>query len=91
MVENGEDINAIGMIRRGVLFDRAMFATPLETAVLVDEANTFDFLMSRGAEAPREHLACLAVDIGARHVRSRFGDNSTCHAGEAWNVIVSRP
>ena len=91
LLEAGADVNDIGMIRRGVLFDRVVLASPLETAVLVDEPPTLEFLMSRGAQFSREHLACLAADIGARHVLPQLGDTERCRPGETWGTVLSRP
>lgn len=90
LMESGASIDEIAMIRPGVLSDRAMFATPLETAVLVDEDAAFELLASRGAELPREHLACLAADIGARAVGARLG-RGDCRAGAAWERVLARP
>jgi len=91
LFETAPQANEIEMIRSGILLDRVVLATPLEAAVIVDEASMLEFLVSRGAELPHERLACLAVDVGARAVLSRLGDASTCRAGEAWAAVLSRP
>ncbi len=91
LLEKGGDPNEIEMIRSGVLFDRVVLATPLETAVIVDEATILEFLVSRGGELGHDRLSCLAADVGARAVRSRLKDDSTCHAGAAWDAGLARP
>ncbi len=91
LLSDGADVNEIGMIRRGVLGDRAVLATPLEAAVIVDETVALDFLASRGADPSREHLACLASDVGALAVRSRLSSAERCRPGAAWDAVLRRP
>jgi hypothetical protein len=90
LVEGGADVNAIGLVRSGILSDRPVLATPLETAVIVDAVAALEFLAARGA-ALDDRLACLAVDVGARAVRPRLGDASHCRAGAALRAVVARP
>jgi hypothetical protein len=90
LLDGGADVNEMGMIRSGVLFDRVVFATPVETAVLRNQAATLHFLVARGASFPREHLSCLAADVGARAVLPAVGV-ATCRAGAAWDSLVTRP
>jgi hypothetical protein len=91
LVESGADVNAIELIRAGVLFDRPLLATPSETAVIVDQAPMLEFLASRGAAVPRDRLTCLATDLGARSVRPQLGDASSCRPGAAWAAVLARP
>ena len=90
LVESGADVNAIGLIRPGILSDRPVLATPLETAVIVDAAATLEFLASHGAE-PVASLTCLAADVGARTLRPGRDDASTCRAGAALQAVLARP
>lgn len=89
-VEDGASVTAIGLIRRGILSEQAVLATPAETAVLVDAPPALEFLASRGVVLS-PNLACLAMDIGARAVRSRLGDLSSCRAGDAIREVLARP
>jgi hypothetical protein len=89
LLEEGADVGAIGLVRAGVLTDRALLLTPLEAAVLVDAAPMIDFLVASGATLPGE-LACLAADAGARAVQARLGD-SRCESGAALRVVLARP
>jgi hypothetical protein len=90
LAEAGADVNAIGLIRRGVLFDQPVLATPVEAAVLVDASPALDFLISRGASID-ERLPCLAMDIGARAVTKRLGEGSGCHKGATLEAVLDRP
>jgi hypothetical protein len=90
LVEGGASASEVGVIRPGILGDRAVLATPLETAVILDQVATVDFLASHGAQRSAA-LACLAVDVGARSVRSRLGDPEHCRAGEALREVLARP
>lgn len=90
LVEGGANASEVGLIRQGILIERPVLATPLETAVILDQAATVDFLVSRGVERSPA-LACLAIDVGARSVRSRLGDPGTCRAGEALREVLDRP
>jgi hypothetical protein len=90
LAEAGEDVNAIALIRRGILFDQPVLATPVEAAVLVDAAPALDFLISRGASID-ERLGCLAMDIGARAVTARLGAVSGCRKGAALEAVIDRP
>lgn len=89
MLEQGEDIHAVGVIRAGVLTDRPLLVTPLEAAVLVDATTMLDYLTASGAAVP-EQLTCLAADAGARAVRAKLGDG-TCHSGDALRDVLARP
>lgn len=89
LLEEGADVGAIGLVRAGVLTDRALLLTPLEAAVLVDATAILDFLVASGATVPGE-LACLAADAGARTVRARLGERS-CESGAALRVVLARP
>ena len=90
LVESGASATEIGLIRPGILGDRAVLATPLEAAVIVDQAAAVDFLASRGVELPAS-LACLAADVGARQIGSRVGEGVGCRAGEALREVLARP
>ena len=90
LVEGGASASEVGLIRRGILTEQAVLATPLETAVILDQAATVDFLVSRGVKSPPA-LACLAVDARARSVRSRLGEPGTCRDGEALREVLDRP
>ncbi len=69
LIEDGADVDAIGLVRAGVLTDQPLLMTPLEAAVLVDAAAMLDFLVDKGAMVPAE-LPCLAADAGrARRTR----------------------
>jgi len=85
------DPNEVGLIRAGVLLDRPILASPLEAAVMVDEPAIFDLLAAGLRDIPRETLACLAVDAGARATLARLGDASHCRPGEAIEAVLSRP
>jgi hypothetical protein len=90
MVESGADVNAIELIRPGVLADRALLTTPGEAAVIVDDSPALEFLASRGAALQGDHLMCLADDLGARSVRSHLAA-SVCERGAAWGRVLARP
>jgi hypothetical protein len=87
----GGDPNEIELIRSGVLLDRVVLATPLETAVIVDAGSIFDVLAAGERNPQNARLTCLAADVGARAVASRLGDASMCRAGAALEVVLSRP
>jgi hypothetical protein len=89
LVEEGADVQAIGLVRAGVLDERPLLLTPLEAAVLVDATGMIDFLVARGADVPSE-LPCLAADVGARAVRARLGERE-CHSGDALRGVLARP
>ena len=89
-VEGGASASEVGLIRRGILADRAVLATPLETAIILDQPATVDYLTSRGVEHSPA-LACLAVDANARLVRSRLGEPGSCRAGDALREVLARP
>lgn len=90
LIEGGASVSDIAMIRAGILTDRPVLATPLEAAVLRDQAATIDFLVSRGAARPPD-LWCLARDVNARTVQSRVGGESACRAGDALGAVLARP
>ena len=81
----------IEMIRRGVLLDRPLLVTPLEAAVIVDDAALLEILERGGAQISQHHLACLAADVGARAIRSRLETSEPCQPGSAWSNVLSRP
>src|SRR5262245_6917036 len=58
-VETGASVSDIALIRPGILADGPVLATPLEAAVIRDQAGTVEFLVARGATAPTD-LRCLA-------------------------------
>jgi hypothetical protein len=89
MIEQGSDVQAVGLIRAGVLTDRPLLVTPLEAAVLVDATTMLDYLTASGAAVP-DQLTCLAADAGARAVRARLGDG-TCRTGDALRAVLARP
>jgi len=91
LVESGADVNAVGLIRSGILSDQPILATPLETAVIVDGAAVLDYLVSRGAASADENLTCLAADVSAKAVRTRVGDASRCRKGAALQAVLARP
>src|SRR5262245_55230720 len=91
LVESGTDVNAIGLIRAGVLSDRPVLATPAETAVLVDGAVALDFLTTRGAAVSDVQLACLALDAGANAVRRHLSASPQCQPGRALQAVLARP
>lgn len=74
-----------------MLLDRLVLATPLETAVIVDEPLIFDLLAEGRPDLPLARLRCLAVDVGARAVLPRLGAAAPCVPGEAWAVVLARP
>jgi hypothetical protein len=90
LLEDGADIDAIGLIRGGILFEQPVLATPLEAAVLVDAAAAFEYLRSRGAHVTPD-VGCLARDIGARAVRSRIADAPSCPPGAVLQAVLDRP
>ena len=91
LVESGADVNAVGLIRAGILSEQPILATPLETAVITDGVAVLDFLASHGAASGDESLTCLAADVGARSVRTRFGDASRCRKGATLQAVLARP
>ncbi len=90
MIEDGARVDAIGLIRAGVLADQPILATPLEAAVMVDAVVSFDYLVSRGAPVT-PNLACLADDVGAQAVRRRVRDTPSCPRGSALADVLARP
>jgi hypothetical protein len=78
------------VIRPGILAARPVLATPLETAVILNQAGTVDFLVAHGAERP-VRLGCLAADAHAAAVRVRFDAAQRCEPGEALRLVLSRP
>lgn len=90
LLEDGAEVDAIGLIRAGVFADRPILATPLEAAVLVDAAAAFDRLRARGATTTA-NLACLAEDVGARATRERVAGASSCAKGAALTELLARP
>lgn len=90
MVEDGSSIDAIGLIRAGVLAEQPILATPLEAAVIVDAVVSFEYLVSRGAPVT-PNLGCLADDVGARAVRQQVRDSTPCPRGSALAEILARP
>lgn len=89
LIEGGEDVRAIGLVRAGVLGDRPLLVTPLEAAVLVDATAMLDFLVANGATVPTD-LTCLAADAGARAVRARLGEG-VCTSGDVLRRVLARP
>jgi hypothetical protein len=89
-IEDGAGVNEIGLIRRGILFEHPVLATPLEAAVLVDSAAAFDYLASQGAHVGAE-ISCLARDIGALAVRKQLTDSPSCPPGSALQAVLNRP
>ena len=90
LLEDGEGVDAIGLIRAGILSSQPVLATPLEAAVLVDAATAFEYLRSRGASVTPD-LSCLARDVGARAVRTWIADAPTCPPGVALQAVIDRP
>jgi hypothetical protein len=90
LVEGGASLTEVAVIRPGFLGDRTVLATPIEIAVIRDQASLVDYLVSRGAVRP-PHLQCLAADAGARTVQAHVGTDTTCHNGEALRAVLSRP
>jgi hypothetical protein len=90
MVEDGSSVDAIGLIRAGVLVDQPILATPLEAAVMADAVVSFEYLVSSGAPVT-PNLGCLADDVGARAVRQQVRDVPSCPRGSALAEVVSRP
>ena len=94
MVEDGESVDAIGLIRAGVVGGQPILATPLEAAVMADAAVSFEHLVSHGAPVTA-NLGCLADDVGARAVRQQIHDprarEASCQRGSALAEIVERP
>jgi len=90
LIDEGADVDAIGLIRAGTYADRAILATPLEAAVLADAAAAFDRLVARGATRT-PNLGCLADDVGARAVRQRISGSSSCVRGAALAELLDRP
>jgi hypothetical protein len=89
LIEAGEDVRAIGLVRAGVLGDRPLLVSPLEAAVLVDATAMLDYLVANGATVPNE-LTCLAADAGARAVRARLGEGA-CTSGDMLRRVLARP
>jgi hypothetical protein len=90
LLEDGAGIDEIGLIRAGILSAQPVLATPLEAAVMVDAAATFDYLVSRGADV-KPDVTCLARDIGARAVRTQIAGAATCSPGAALQAVLDRP
>jgi hypothetical protein len=90
LLEEGQGINEVGLIRAGILWPQAVLATPLEAAVLVDAAAMFEYLTAHGAHVTPD-VGCLARDIGARAVRARIADASSCPPGAALHAVLDRP
>jgi hypothetical protein len=90
MLENGASVDAIGLIRDGILGDQPILATPLETAVMVDGVVAFEYLVSRGAPV-MPNLGCLADDVGARAVRQQVRGTTACPRASALAEILARP
>ncbi len=94
LLERGARPEGIGLIRRGVLFDQPVLATPFEAAVLVRDVRMLDLLESYGDIGnERAFLACLALDIDAPGVAARLapGVTSGCEAGRAFANLLARP
>jgi hypothetical protein len=90
LLEDGADINEIGLIRAGILSPQPVLATPIEAAVLADTAPMFDYLSAHGAHAAPD-VSCLARDIGARAVRRHIADAPACSPGTALQAVLDRP
>jgi hypothetical protein len=90
LLEDGAAVDEIGLIRAGILSPQPVLATPLEAAVLVDAAATFEYLRSRGANV-KPDVSCLARDIGARAVRAHLADAPSCPPGTALQAVLDRP
>ena len=90
LIEGGAAASDVGVIRAGILGDRPVLATPLETAVILNQASTVDFLVTRGAERPN-NLGCLAADAHAAAVRAQVGEDHGCPPGEALRKLLARP
>ena len=90
LIEGGAAVNDVGVIRPGILGERPVLATPLETAVIVNQAGTVDFLVRHGAERPAS-LSCLAADAHAAAVRAQLDANQGCQPGEALRIVLARP
>lgn len=90
LIERRAAVNEIGVIRAGILGERAVLATPLEIAVILDQPGIVDVLIARGAERPAD-LGCLAADAHAVAVRSRVGGDHGCQRGEALHRVLARP
>ena len=90
LLEDGASVEAIGLIRAGILSGQPVLATPLEAAVLVDAATAFEYFRSRGAGVTPD-LSCLARDVGARAILRRLADAAACPAGVALQAVIDRP
>ena len=90
LLEDGGGVDAIGLIRAGILSSQPVLATPLEAAVLVDAASAFEYLRSRGASVTPE-LSCLARDVGARAIVRRLAGAPACPPGVALQAVIDRP
>ena len=90
LLEDGDGVDAIGLIRAGILSSQPVLATPLEAAVLVDAATAFEYLRARGATLTAD-LSCLARDIGARAILRRLADAPACPPGHALQTVLDRP
>ena len=90
LVETGANVSDVALIRPGILADGPVLATPLEAAVIRDQAGTVEFLVARGATAPSD-LRCLARDVGARSVQQRVGGEAGCRIGDALHAVMARP
>jgi hypothetical protein len=90
LVESGASANDIGVIRPGILGSRAVLATPLEAAVIRDQADMVEFLIVHGATRSKD-IRCLAADVGATAVQARLNDHVTCGPGDALSAVLARP
>jgi len=90
LADGGASVTEIALVRPGILAPQPILASPLEVAVMLDQAPTVDFLIARGA-VRNEHLACLAADVGARAARARVGEPVECRSGEALRDVLERP
>jgi hypothetical protein len=80
-------------VRKGILGDRLMFATPAEAAVLAHDRGALDLLASRGAwgDADRARLACLAGDVHDASLVTFFDRSARCEPGRTIEGVLRRP
>jgi hypothetical protein len=90
LADGGASVTEIAFVRAGLLAPQPILASPLEVAVMLDQAPTVDFLLARGA-VRNEHLACLAADVGAHAARTRVGEPVQCRKGDALRDVLERP
>ena len=90
LIERGATVSDVGVIRSGILGERPVLATPLETAVILNQPDIVDFLIAHGAERPAD-LGCLAADARAATLRTKFGSDHSCQPGEAMRKVLARP